>query len=190
MNGIHCCCKSYFHSKHFYVNCKYPKIGHHWQWKVLNIFFLFLKKEQTRKPRSCTSPKLSRVQCRATNGAKINDSFWKLSLKSTLSNIWIIKSFLKLIIDIIKDFFLSHLMLEALDGFIIVLGTDGHILYTRYVLGLHTYMLGRFVMILKRFMIAMIMIFSLASQWLRYLVTCLPPFTIRRSMRLLPITIR
>ena len=27
----------------------------------------------------------------------------------------------------------SHLMLEALDGFIIVLGTDGHILYTRYL---------------------------------------------------------
>ena len=26
----------------------------------------------------------------------------------------------------------SHLMLEALDGFIIVLGIDGHILYTRY----------------------------------------------------------
>ena len=36
-------------------------------------------------------------------------------------------------------FFTSHLMLEALDGFIIVLGTDGHILYTRYTYILDSY---------------------------------------------------
>ena len=46
------------------------------------------------------------------------------------------KSFFLVIVATYKTsslyFFTSHLMLEALDGFIIVLGTDGHILYTRY----------------------------------------------------------